>query len=211
MSNLSSIGNNTNSLSLYPSSYTVPLMENMVTSGSITKIASALVKAQQKMGNALKDSKNPFFKSSYADLNSIREAVMPALSELGVGVFQPTVVVNGKQFVRTLLLHESGEFLSADTEVVAIKQNDPQAHGSAVSYARRYGLQSFLNCGTTDDDGEAAMVRKSAPVEAPSKSDATPTEAPKKTSSFRKAATTPAPAPEASKGPLTPPATEGWE
>lgn len=128
-------------------------------SESIVKIASALVKAQGAMGNAVKDSKNPFFKSSYADLNAVREACIPALNANGVSVLQPTVHVDGKSFVETVLLHESGEFISSLTEVVCAKQNDPQAHGSGMSYARRYGLQSLVNLGSADDDGEGAMGR----------------------------------------------------
>lgn len=195
-----------NSSLMYPfSTMTHSGMSGMETSGSFVKIASALVKAQQKMGNAVKDAKNPFFKSSYADLNSIREAVMPALAEVGIGVFQPTVVVGGKQYIRTLLLHESGEYLSADTEVVVAKQNDPQALGSAMSYARRYGLQAFLNCGTADDDGEGAMNRKNAPV-------VTASEPAKKTSSFRKS-TTATTVPVATPVVQVPsePSVEGWE
>jgi hypothetical protein len=128
-------------------------------SETITKIAVALVKAQAAMGNAVKDSKNPFFKSSYADLNAVREACLPALNANGVSVLQPTVHVDGKPFVETVLLHESGEFISSLTEVICAKQNDPQAHGSGVSYARRYGLQSMVNLGSADDDGESAMGR----------------------------------------------------
>lgn len=131
----------------------------MKTSESIKNIAPALLKAQSEMGNAVKDSKNPFFKSKYADLNSIREAVMPQLNANGISVLQPTVFVDGKQFVETVLLHSSGEFMSSMTEVVAAKVNDPQAAGSGISYARRYGLQSFLNVGAEDDDGESAMGR----------------------------------------------------
>lgn len=129
-------------------------------SESITKIASALVKAQGAMGNALKDSKNPFFKSSYADLNAVREACLPALNANGVSVLQPTVHVEGRAYVETVLLHESGEFISSLTEVLCAKQNDPQAHGSGISYARRYGLQSLVNLGSADDDGEGAMGRQ---------------------------------------------------
>lgn len=133
-------------------------------SDSITKIAAALVKAQGAMGNALKDSKNPFFKSSYADLNAVREACLPALNANGVSVLQPTVHVDGRAYVETVLLHESGEFISSLTEVLCAKQNDPQAHGSGISYARRYGLQSLVNLGSADDDGEGAMGRiNSAP------------------------------------------------
>jgi len=128
-------------------------------SDTISKISAALVKAQGEMGSATKDSKNPFFKSSYADLNAIREATIPVLNKNAITVLQPTTVFEGKAYVETTLLHESGEFLTSLTEIIAPKQNDPQAHGSGVSYARRYGLQSFLCVGAEDDDGEKAMGR----------------------------------------------------
>lgn len=130
-------------------------------SESIAKLASALVKAQSEMGNAVKDSKNPFFKSKYADLNSVREACMPALNKHGISIIQPTSVIEGKLYVETMLLHESGEFLSGLYEVVVAKQNDPQALGAAISYSRRYGLQSLVNIGAEDDDAESAVVRGS--------------------------------------------------
>ena len=112
------------------------------------------------MGNAVKDAKNPFFKSSYADLNAVREACLPALNANGVSVLQPTVHAEGKAYVETVLLHESGEFISSLTEILCAKQNDPQAHGSGISYARRYGLQSLVNLGSADDDAEGAMGRQ---------------------------------------------------
>ena len=128
-------------------------------SESIAKIASALVKAQSIMGNAIKDAKNPFFKSSYANLNAVREAVLPAMNANGISVLQPTVQVDGKSFVETVLLHESGEFISSLTEVIVSKANDAQQQGSGISYARRYGLQSLANISAEDDDGEAAVGR----------------------------------------------------
>jgi hypothetical protein len=120
------------------------------------QIATALVKAQMEMGNAIKGSSNPFFKKQYADLNAIREACMPALNKHGIVVLQPIVHVDGKNFVKTMLLHESGECLESFTEIVYSKQNDAQAQGSGISYARRYGLQSFINVGASDDDGNAS-------------------------------------------------------
>jgi ERF superfamily len=132
----------------------------MTKSESIDKIAPALLEAQMKMGNATKDSKNPFYKSSYADLNAIREVVTPALNAVGITVLQPTgVTMNGTPVVQTTLLHSSGQYFTSEFPIVAAKQNDPQAFGSAVSYARRYSLQSFLSVGATDDDGEASMGR----------------------------------------------------
>jgi hypothetical protein len=124
------------------------------------EIAKALLEAQKQMGNATKDSKNPFFKSSYADLNAIREACMPALNANGIVVLQPTINIEGKNFVKTLLLHESGESLECLTEIIYSKQNDAQSQGSGITYARRYGLQSFVNVGAEDDDGNRASNNK---------------------------------------------------
>lgn len=141
----------------------------MIKSESISKVALALLSAQKEMGDAKKGASNPFFKSKYADLNSIREAVLPALNQNGISVLQLCATSEaGKPVVRTLLLHESGEYLGSETEVVVAKQNDPQAYGSAMSYARRYGLQAAVCVGAEDDDGEKAMGRtKPAPLAAP--------------------------------------------
>lgn len=122
------------------------------------QIATALLKAQMEMGNAKKDSNNPFFKSKYADLNSIREACIPALNKNGIVVLQPIVHIDGKNFVKTLLLHESGESIESITEIIYSKQNDAQAQGSGITYARRYGLQSLVNVGADDDDGNKAST-----------------------------------------------------
>jgi ERF superfamily len=130
-------------------------------SETITKIAAALVKAQADMGNAKKDAVNPFFKKNYADLNAIREAVLPALNAQGISVIQPTCVLEGKNYVETVLLHESGEFISSLTEIVVDKVNDAQRHGSGLSYARRYALQSITNIGAEDDDAQAAVGKPS--------------------------------------------------
>jgi hypothetical protein len=128
-------------------------------SDNIATIAKALVAAQRVMGNATKDSKNPFFKSKYADLNAVREAVLPALNSNGISVLQPTIYQDGKKFVQTVFLHESGEFISGLTEILSAKELDAQAQGSGISYARRYGLQSLANVGADDDDGEGAVGR----------------------------------------------------
>ena len=120
------------------------------------QISESLLKAQREMGTAIKDSSNPFFKSKYADLNSIREACMPALNKYGIVVLQPTVHIDGKNFVQTLLLHESGERIDCLTEIIYSKANDAQSQGSGITYARRYGLQSLVNVGADDDDGNKA-------------------------------------------------------
>ena len=124
------------------------------------QIATALLKAQSEMSNPKKGATNPFFKSKYADLNAIREAVIPTLNANGISVLQPIVHVENKNFVKTILLHESGEMLESLTEIVYNKVNDAQAQGSGISYARRYSLQSFVCVGADDDDGQKAVEPK---------------------------------------------------
>lgn len=124
-------------------------------SESIIKITPAYLKAQKETGAAVKDSANPFFKSKYADLGSVMEACKKALNDNGISVLQP---VNGDE-VETVLVHESGEWFSSSTKIVCKASNDPQAYGSAITYARRYGLQSMVFIPAEDDDAEGAMVR----------------------------------------------------
>jgi hypothetical protein len=124
-----------------------------------TKIAAAFIKAQSQMGNATKESNNPYFKSKYADLNSVREACLPALNDNGIAVLQPTIQIEGRNYVKTILLHESGETIESLTEILFAKPNDPQAQGSGITYARRYGLQSLVNIGAEDDDGNKAAEK----------------------------------------------------
>ncbi len=136
----------------------------MKSSETITKIAPALAKAQAEMSNAKKDAVNPFFKKNYADLNAIREAVIPSLNSNGISALQPTCVVDGVDYVETVLLHTSGEYISSLTRIVCDKPNDAQRHGSGLSYARRYALQSICNIGAEDDDANKATDKH---VEAP--------------------------------------------
>lgn len=132
------------------------------------EISKAILAAQMEMGNATKGSSNPFFKSKYADLNAIREACIPALHKHGISCLQPTVHIDGKNFIKTILLHESGETFEGLTEIIYSKINDAQAQGSGITYARRYGLQSLLNIGADDDDGNKASVPQKKIVEAQS-------------------------------------------
>ena len=142
----------------------------MKTSQTITKISNALLLSQKEMGMALKDSSNPFYRSKYADLNAIREACMPALNKNGITLLQPTVNIDGRNYVETILLHESGEWISSETEILFAKPNDAQAQGSGITYARRYGMQSLVNVGADDDDGNTASTpakQQPAPAKKP--------------------------------------------
>lgn len=131
-------------------------------------IAHAFLAAQRSMSNAIKGSANPYFKSKYADLNSVREAVMPALLEHGICVIQPEVVIDGRNYVRTKLIHaDSDTSLECDVEIIMKAANDPQAQGSAITYARRYGLQSLCGIGAEDDDANRAAARTTPSASTP--------------------------------------------
>lgn len=126
-------------------------------SDAIGNIAVALVKAQAKIKAALKDSTNPHFKSKYADLSSVVEAVKTPLLECGITFLQGVQDAEGGVAVETMLLHSSGEWLSSTLRLPATKQ-DAQGYGSAITYGRRYGLQAMCGVPSEDDDGNAAAA-----------------------------------------------------
>lgn len=130
----------------------------MQRSESITLLAAALVKAQANIGAATKGSENPFFKSSYADLGTVMSVCKHALLDQGINILQLVGRDEIGDYLETIILHESGEFISDRMRLVCSKVNDPQAMGSAITYARRYALQSAMFIPAVDDDGEKAMV-----------------------------------------------------
>ncbi len=140
----------------------------MKNSESIKEIAAALVKAQTEIKAAIKDSANPFFKSKYADLASVIEAVRIPLNKAGISFLQPVSEAEHGVKVETVLIHTSGEWIS-ESLVMPVSKEDAQGVGSAITYARRYGLQSMCGVPVEDDDGNAAA--KSPPA----KSTITPT------------------------------------
>jgi len=127
-------------------------------------IAGALAKAQAEMGKALKQNTNPAFRSKYADLGSVMDACLPALNRHGIAVVQPTIDDDAGRYVETVLLHESGETLRCRVPLI-VQKNDMQGYGSAVTYARRYGLMCMAGIAPEDDDGNDAA--KAAPKDEP--------------------------------------------
>ena len=141
----------------------------------LKNIAAALVAAQQEMGKAFKDANNPFFNSKYADLSSVMGACLPALNKNGIAVIQPQVYIDNEDFVKTVFLHTSGETLETAVRLKVDKEN-MQGLGSAITYARRYGLMELAGLTPEDDDGNAAAA---APrKQAPKKEHTKPTERP---------------------------------
>lgn len=130
----------------------------MKSSEQTNELALALNLAQSQMGGAIKDSSNPFFKSSYADLTSVIKAIKQPFADNGLSYTQFPVSVDGRIGVATRLMHVSGQYIESEFALPVVKQ-DPQAAGSAITYARRYALQSIAGIPTADDDAESAMLR----------------------------------------------------
>lgn len=127
----------------------------MLKSDSIKELATALNLAQKDIGGAKKDSENPFFKSKYADLASVWAACKDGLLKNGLSICQIPKTDGDRVGVETILMHKSGEWI-ADTFYLKPVKSDPQAAGSALSYARRYALSAFTSVVQEDDDGNEA-------------------------------------------------------
>ena len=147
----------------------------MKKSESIKEIATALSKAQAEMSGAKKSSKNPFFKSSYANLEEVIHCVKEPFANNGLSYMQFPIASDGFAGVETIIMHSSGEWISGELLLKCAK-NDPQGMGSAITYARRYGLQSAAGLPSEDDDGNYATAPvkpvytpPQAPIDRPSK------------------------------------------
>jgi len=134
----------------------------------ITELAVALHKAQQGLNLAKKDKKNQFFKSSYADLRSVWETCKKPLGDNNLAVIQTMGFDNGHHYVETMLLHTSGQYIMG-VQKLELTKVDMQGIGSAVTYARRYGLMAILGICPEDDDAEGAVVheKQQAPASKP--------------------------------------------
>lgn len=120
------------------------------------KICAAFVKAQAEIEKAVKEKNNPHFRSKYADLGAVVDAIKPALEKYGLGFFQKFHEDHEGVTVETIIVHESGETLSNGVLSVPATKKDAQGFGSATTYARRYSLQAAFGVAPEDDDGNAA-------------------------------------------------------
>ena len=122
----------------------------------VVKVAGLYPKlhaAKQKIGKVVKNANNPHFKKSYADINALVESVEPILLEQGLLLIQP--IESG--LVSTLIIDiETGDKVVSSMRLPDIQ--DPQKVGSAVTYYRRYTLQSLLSLQAEDDDANSASA-----------------------------------------------------
>ena len=139
----------------------------MKQSESIDKLAPALCLAQSQMGGAAKTATNPFFNKKYADLGEVIRCVKEPFTANDLCFVQFPISEEGRAGVETTIMHKSGQWISHEFTVKCAK-NDPQGFGSAITYAKRYGLQAACGIPSEDDDGNAASKGEDAkPAEKP--------------------------------------------
>ena len=131
----------------------------MNSSATVKELATALAIVQGQLTFAKKDSKNPFFKSNYADLESVWDACRSLLSDNGLAVMQfPGEYIDGNMALNTIITHKSGEWMSQVMSVPVTKP-DAQGAGSAITYMRRYALAAVIGVVQADDDGNSASEK----------------------------------------------------
>ena len=137
-------------------------MEFQMSSPEITELAEAMIQVQQTLSPALKDAENTFTNSRYATLHSVMNACRDALLEHGIWLTQYPVSVEADQLgLVTKIVHaETGQW-QASLLTMPLPKKDPQGYGSAMTYARRYGLSALIGIVTeNDDDGEMASQQR---------------------------------------------------
>ena len=138
----------------------------MNTSENIELIATALAKAQGEVANPVFNKTNPHFKSSYADLSSVLNAVRPILSKNGISIMQLTNLEESGLVLYTRLTHSSGQWVQSVYPVTASGKH--QEIAASLTYAKRLSLSAIVGVsGEDDDDGNAAntvpVTAKGAP------------------------------------------------
>lgn len=131
-------------------------------SESIANLAKALSQAQNEFEGAKTDSTNPHYRSKYADIHSIINATRAPLSKYELSLVQHPEHENGVDYLMTILLHSSGEWIQSKAKMNPTKQ-DPQGIGAAITYFRRYCQAAMLNVAQEDDDGNSNRSDSSAP------------------------------------------------
>lgn len=152
---------------------------NLRTSATLTKLLPALVNFHKNLDSIEKSSQNPFFKSTYADINNILEHIKPVLAENGLCLYQ--AIIDGGEdertsnlSVKTILFHESGEFIETDSVPFPVDKKNIQSTMSSISYIRRYTINAICNLAFKGEDDDANSVQGTAPSQAQANTPAPP-------------------------------------
>jgi len=142
-------------------------------SENINELAAALSKAQAEIEGAKADSANPFFKSNYADLHSVKEALRAPFAKNGLSVTQLLSETDTGTHLLTVLMHSSGQWVESSVRVRSTK-DDPQGFMAGLTYARRGSLAAIALVPQMDDDGNEATGKPKEPPAAKQEEPKTP-------------------------------------
>lgn len=112
-----------------------------------------ILEVKKQIGSLSKNSKNPFFKSAYLDLNDLLNAVEPLLQKQGLILMQP---IESNTVYSLIIDSADGKTLASSSLIIPEALTDPQKLGSCITYFRRYTLKSLLAIAEKDDDGNLA-------------------------------------------------------
>lgn len=132
-------------------------------------IYKKLAELKKEVGKMTKDSKNPFFNSKYFDINQLLEHLEPLLQKNGLIVLQPII---NKEVISKIIEIETGDEVCSSLELPPL--TDPQKIGSAITYYRRYTLQSLLGIQAEDDDANKASGNTASNKNTPNQNQNTP-------------------------------------
>lgn len=121
-------------------------------------ILKKLLELQKEVNAIKKDSTNPYFNSAYFDINKLIEVLKPTLNKLGLVIYQPVQLQEGKNCLSTIVVDTESEE-KIESSIFLPEGIEPQKMGSAITYLRRYTLQSLLFLQAEDDDGSSASPK----------------------------------------------------
>jgi len=124
------------------------------------EIFKSLNKFRGQLVQPAKDAKNPFFKSNYVTLDGVIKSIDDALKGTGLSYFQEATGEDNQVSVATVIVHESGQYIELSPLVLPTTKRDPQAYGSAITYAKRYALAAAFGVGADKDDDANRAVEK---------------------------------------------------
>ena len=127
------------------------------TVAAVAALDAALIRARANFAKVVKDSENPHFRSKYAGLSSVLEAVMPALAAEGLNISSCTVLDHGACKLTTTLSHVGGGWRISEFPIADLS---PQKLGSAQSYGMRYGTSALLHIAAEDEDDDAEIATR---------------------------------------------------
>jgi hypothetical protein len=134
---------------------------------NISDLCAAMAKAAAQIEGAIRGRVNPAFRSRYADLGAVVDAIKPSLVENGLWFTQRTQRCETGVVVETVILHASGQSLACGELFVPATKLDAQGFGSALTYCRRYSLMTAFGVPAEDEDGNAASAKPAAAKAAP--------------------------------------------